>query len=157
MPNSRWTTCFALVYDPNREEFFHAIQGKGAYLNNKPIHVTQKTNLSDTILATAPSGWQESEITPLTVQGLSKLTPITFAVRMLGSVALQLAYVACGRLDGYWEYGENIYDWLGAAFLVKEAGGIVSDPQGHTFTWGTTGIIASNPLLQKSMVLKLAE
>lgn len=63
---------------------------------------------------------------------------------MLGSVSLQLVYVACGRLDGYWEIGDDYYDWLAGSILVQEAGGTVSDGQGNRLTWGTSGNIAAH-------------
>ncbi len=63
---------------------------------------------------------------------------------MLGSVALQLAYVACGRIDDYWEYGEQFYDWMAGALVVQEAAGAVTDINGDPFTWASTGIIAGN-------------
>lgn len=75
---------------------------------------------------------------------------------MLGSVALQLAYVACGRMDAYWEYGEQFYDWLAGAFLVQEAkGGVVTDINGEAFTWGSSGIIAGNTALRSEIQMRL--
>lgn len=137
---------FSMIYDPYRKELFHAVQGEGAFLNGEPIKVSYKSKLHDSILATAPPGLTDQDIlnTKLAVQSLDKLIPEAFAVRMLGSVALQLAYVACGRIDAYWEHGDEFYDWAAGALLVQEAKGKVVDIQGGTFTWGSSGIIAGN-------------
>jgi myo-inositol-1(or 4)-monophosphatase len=83
----------------------------------------------------------------------------SFAVKMLGSVKLQLAYVACGRLDGYWEYGSeygDYYDWLAGALIVREAGGMVTDTAGNPFTWGTRGVLAANETLSAALALELS-
>ncbi|MFM1654145.1 inositol monophosphatase family protein [Brevibacillus sp. B_LB10_24] len=143
------TPVFSLVYDPNRREFFHAIRGKGAYLNGKAIHVAGKSDLHNALLMTAPPSFAEEEplLTKSTIDGIGKLLPRVFAIRMLGSVALQLAYVASGRMDGYWEFGEDNYDRLGGALLISEAGGRVTDISGREFALGSSGIIASNASL----------
>ncbi|MGR5965158.1 inositol monophosphatase family protein [Bacillus cereus] len=123
---------FSMVYDPYRKEFFYAIRGEGAFLNGEPIKVAHKSKLYDAILATAPPGLTDQDIlnTRLVIRSLDKLIPEAFAVRMLGSVALQLAYVACGRLDAYWEHGDEFYDWAAGALLVQEAKGRVVDIHG---------------------------
>ncbi|HHT7011381.1 inositol monophosphatase family protein [Bacillus cereus] len=137
---------FSMIYDPYRKEFFHAVRDEGAFLNGKPIKVSHKSKLHDAILATAPPGLTDQDIfnTRLAVQSLDKLIPEAFAIRMLGSVALQLAYVACGRIDAYWEHGDEFYDWAAGALLVREAKGRVIDMHGDTFTWGSSGLIAGN-------------
>lgn len=70
---------------------------------------------------------------------------------MLGSVSLQLAYVASGRLDGYYEFGYELYNWIAGALLVQEAGGVVTDRQGKIFTWGISGIIAANAMVHQKI------
>lgn len=137
----------SMIYDPNRKEFFHAISGEGAYLQEQRIQVSSKDKGYDAIIATAsPSAAdQDIENTERTGRTLARLMPHVGATRMLGSVALQLAYVACGRLDGYWEFGSEFYDWVSGALLVREAGGLVSNIHGDAFTWGAKGIIAGSP------------
>ncbi|WP_052759683.1 inositol monophosphatase family protein [Paenibacillus sp. DMB20] len=106
----------------------------------------KRKKLSDTILATTPPSFpgKDTEQTRLTLNALSQVLPKAFAVRMLGSVSLQLAYAACGRVDGYYEYGSELYNWMAGSLLVKEAGGVVTDVSGERFGWGTSGIIAAN-------------
>ncbi|MEK8129054.1 inositol monophosphatase family protein [Paenibacillus filicis] len=136
----------SFVYDPCSQELFHAVAGEGAYLNGQPIHVSQKKGLANAYVTTSlPSRpAEDAESAELTVRGIAQVMPKAMAVKMLGSVSLQLAYVACGKLDGYWEFGSHYYDWLAGALLVQEAGGTVSDSKGNPFTWGTSGIIASH-------------
>lgn len=143
----------SFIYDPWNQELFQAVAGKGAYLNGKPIQVSQKQNLSDAVLATSPptDPSEDQKNTELLLKGISGLMPKAFAIRMLGSVSLQLAYVACGRLDGFFEFGDGPYDWLAGALLIQEAGGVVSDHRGDTFTWGTSGIIAAYPSIHQQM------
>lgn len=91
------------------------------------------------------------ELTDFTLKAMSQILTKAFAVRMLGSVSLQLAYVACGRLDGYYEFGYELYNWIAGSLLVKEAGGLVADTHGKEFTWGTSGIIAANTNIIKEL------
>lgn len=136
----------AFVYDPVHRELFHAVAGQGAFLNGSRIQVAQKKKLSDTILATTPPSFpgKDTELTRHALSAFSQVLPKAFAVRMLGSVSLQLAYAACGRVDGYYEYGFELYNWMAGSLLVKEAGGVVTDVSGERFGWGTSGIIAAN-------------
>jgi myo-inositol-1(or 4)-monophosphatase len=98
---------------------------------------------------------EDIEAATLTVRGIAHLMPKVMAVKMLGSVSLQLAYVASGRLDGYWEFGNDYYDWLAGSLLVIEAGGTVTDGKGNPFTWGTSGIIAAPKHICLSLSVEL--
>ncbi|WP_426446245.1 inositol monophosphatase family protein [Paenibacillus sp. S-38] len=141
---------FSAVYDPHRDEFFHAVRDGGAFLNGRPIRTARKTALSAALLATAPPAVPEPDpaVTEAAARSYGLLLPEAFLIRMMGSVALQLAYVAGGRLDAYWEYGESLYNWAAGALLVSEAGGHVTGPAGEPFTWGCTGIIAGHEPLR---------
>lgn len=150
----------AYVYDPERDELFHAIAGQGAFLNGRRMKIASKTKLTDAYVTTSPPSFPAKEplSTELAIRSSARMMMQAFAVKMLGSVKLQLAYVACGRLDGYWEYGSeygDYYDWLPGALLVQEAGGMVMDTEGDSFTWGTKGIIAGNEAISRAMVEKL--
>ncbi|WP_179233053.1 inositol monophosphatase family protein [Paenibacillus rigui] len=149
----------AFIYDPVKRELFHAEAGRGAYLNGKPIHVSAKRQLADSVIATSPPSYpaEEPVLTQAAVQGLSRVFPKAFAVRMLGAVSLQLAYVACGRLDGFWEYSFDLYEWLAGALLIQEAGGRVTSSGGEAFDWGSTGIVAANPYIQPQLQLLVQE
>lgn len=148
----------SFVYDPSHDELFYAVAGEGAFLNGKPIRVAAKEKLEEAIVCTTPPSFpaKDIEITDLTLRGINHIIPRAFAVRMLGSISLQLAYTACGRLDGYYEFGDEIYNWMAGALLVQEAGGVVSDRHGNSFIWGSSGIIASNPILHQNMKEELS-
>lgn len=147
----------SFVYDPSHQELFHAIAGEGAFLNGKRIQVTKKTKLTDAIISTTPPSFpsKDTELTDFTLKAMSQIVTKAFAVRMLGSVSLQLAYVACGRLDGYYEFGYELYNWIAGSLLVKEAGGLASDTNGKNFTWGTSGIIAANASINQEIKKEL--
>ncbi|QRG68697.1 inositol monophosphatase family protein [Brevibacillus choshinensis] len=144
----------AFVYDPCRDELFHAVAGQGAACNGEPIHVSGKTALSESILGTlfAFSSPMDLAAGKHTAESLMRVMPEAFAIRMQGSVALHLAYVASGRLDGYWEYGSGIYDWLAGALLVMEAGGCLSDADGAAFRWDGYGIVAAGPSVHAKLL-----
>ena len=135
----------ALIYDAERDELFTTIKGQGAYFNGKIISVSSKKELSDAIVSTIhPNNIpEEAALVNKTLQSVSHIMPKVFALRLLGPASLQLAYVAAGRIDAFWEYGNDIYNWLAGALLVEEAGGHASITD--------SGIIASNKSL--SLVL----
>jgi len=143
----------SLVYDPCQKESFWAVAGEGTFLNGKQVQVSQKQNLGNAIVSTSqPSNVaQDIEDTQCTTRAISQIMPKVFALRAPGGVALQLAYVACGRFDGFWEYGSDMYDWLAGSLLVREANGTVTDIQGDDFTWGASGIIAANPVIHQGL------
>ncbi|MGG4266708.1 inositol monophosphatase family protein [Peribacillus simplex] len=136
----------SFVYDPSQQELFYAIAGEGAFLNGKQIQVTQTVKLKDAIISTTSPSYlgKNTELTNLTLRGMALIIPQAFSFKILGSAPLQLAYIACGRLDGYWEFGVNFYNWVAGALLVQEAGGVVSNVQVETFTESVSGIIAAN-------------
>lgn len=144
----------SFVYDPCRDELFTAILGQGAYLNGEKIRTSSKTQLAESILGTlfASSEPMNLQVGKMTADSLSKLMPEAFAIRMQGAVSLHLAYVACGRLDGYWEYGEGVYDWLAGTLLVEEAGGQITDSTGKPFDWKSFGIVAAGSAIHSKLV-----
>lgn len=150
---------FSLIYDSAQQELFTAREGEGACLNGTRIQVARKQDLAQSFLATTHPSLPEREMGDIvqTTQAIAHILPQALAVRMLGTVSLQLAYVACGRLDGYWEYGYDIHDWLAGAFLVREAGGVANNFAGQPFTWGSTGIIAGNSMLASVLQTRLHE
>ncbi|UUZ97695.1 inositol monophosphatase family protein [Paenibacillus sp. P25] len=143
----------SFIYDPVQKEFFHALKGEGAFLNGVRIRPSAKTDLSVCVLATTPpvASYQEISSADQSVAGYSRRSlPHAFAVRALGSVSLQLAYVACGRLDGYFEYGDDLYDWIAGSLILTESGVRVTGIDGSSpFTYGTSGILAANSELHQ--------
>ena len=119
-------TILGVVYEVNRQECFYAWKGGGAFLNDQPIHTTKTTDLSDALVATGFPYYDYSQMQSY-FSVLEKMMRGTRGIRRLGSAALDLAYVACGRFDIYFEYSLNAWDIAAGAFLVQEAGGIVSD------------------------------
>lgn len=118
-----------LIYDPNRDELFSAIKGRGAYLNGAPMKVTGADMLIRSVIA---SGFPYDRQTnpDNNAREWTAFIPKVRGLRRMGSAALDFAYIAAGRFDGYWERGLNRWDALAGMLLVTEAGGQVSDYQG---------------------------
>jgi myo-inositol-1(or 4)-monophosphatase len=128
----------AAVNIPALGELFMAEKGKGATLNEKPIHVSSRNVLSESVLAT-DFGYKPHH----NLSYFNKIVPIIRGVRQYGSAAINLAYVACGRFDGYWELNLNIYDMAAGMLILQEAGGKVTDFVG-TFDNIPTELLGTN-------------
>ena len=135
-----------VVYDPLRQELFTATRGAGAHLNDHRIRVTSRKELDGALLGTGfPFKSQQHLDTYLEM--FRALFPKTAGIRRAGSAALDLAYVASGRLDGFWEIGLNIWDMAAGILLIQEAGGISGDlTGGHDFL-SNGNLVAANPKL----------
>jgi myo-inositol-1(or 4)-monophosphatase len=143
-------TVIGIVYEVNRNELFYAWKNGGCFLNGKSIRVSETEKLSDSLIATGfpyyDFGKKEAYMALL-----SELMPKTRGIRRLGSAALDLAYTACGRFDAYFEYSLAPWDVAAGAFLVQEAGGIVSDfSNRENYLFGKE-IVATNALLNQEM------
>lgn len=116
----------AVIYDPLRQELFTASKGAGAHLNNRRIRVSKQTELEGALLGT---GFPYGNMDKLEhyLDCFRKLCPETAGIRRAGAASLDLAYVACGRLDGFWEFGLKEWDIAAGALLIQEAGGRVCD------------------------------
>ncbi len=136
----------AVVYDPSRDELFSASKGKGAHLNDRRIRVSDTRTLSNALLAT---GFPYNEMKYLEpwLGSFKALVPHVAGIRRAGSAALDLAQVACGRYDGFWEFGLNPWDMAAGILLIQEAGGFSSDMKGGQDMLETGHIIAGNPKL----------
>jgi myo-inositol-1(or 4)-monophosphatase len=145
---------FGLVYDPMRHEFFTAVRGQGAQLNNRRIRVSKQTNLQGALLGT---GFPYRNLSRLDsyMKTLHTILPEVSGVRRAGSAALDLAYVAAGRLDGYWEYDLAPWDIAAGALIVTEAGGLVSDEQGAENYLTSGNIVAGNPKIFKAVLQQI--
>lgn len=128
-----------VVYDPFREEVFSAIKGKGSFLNGQPIHVSKAEKLSDTIIGL---GTAKRELADENFARFRRVFGQCQDVRRLGSAALELAYIACGRQDGYFERYLNPWDYAAGMLLVQEAGGTVTDFTGKPLDPKKSGSIA---------------
>ena len=131
------------VYNPNLGEFFFAEKGKGATLNDEKISVSGKTRLFTSCLVTGfPYTYLEQPNGPLEV--FSKLIRQGIPVRRLGSAAIDLCWVACGRFDGFYEHDLNAWDSAAGFLIVEEAGGKVTNLKGDPYSPYQAGIIATN-------------
>jgi len=142
-------TIRSFVYDPTVGEMFSAGLGEGAFLNGKVLSPVSKSVLSDAVVATALPPFQNraAHQHAHTLASLGRIGPKVFVVRMMAAASLQLAYVAAGRLDAFWEYGSDVDDWLAGALLVKEAGAKVTNGRGEAFSLEAQGIVAAHSQL----------
>ncbi|MEL7212973.1 MAG: inositol monophosphatase family protein [Pseudomonadota bacterium] len=132
-----------VVYDPAKDELFFAEKGQGAWMNESRLRVSGRHKLIESIFATGLPFAGRSDL-PETLQELARLLPATAGVRRFGSAALDLAYVAAGRYDGFWERRLNSWDLAAGSLIVREAGGLVEPltPGKHIIEDGE--IIAAN-------------
>lgn len=132
-----------VVYDPSRDELFVAEKDKGAYLRGRRITVSQEDRLADSLIGTGFPADREKAL-PRALTQLSAVAPRVRNVRNAGSAALHLAYVAAGRLTGFWEENLNAWDIAAGMLLVKEAGGRVTDMDGSPYSLRVRNVAASN-------------
>jgi len=146
----------AVIYDPMKDDVFHATRGGGAFLNNRRIRVSSRLSIESSVLATGiPFRSNQEEIMDSYLKTLKILSLGAAGVRRFGAASLDLAYVAAGRYDGYWEFGLKEWDIAAGALLVQEAGGLVGDTKGGSSHMKTGDIVASNPKVFKDMVKRL--
>lgn len=134
-----------IVYEINRGEMFYSYKGAPAYLNNKEIKVSKANNLSQCLLATGFPYYQFDK-QPQYIKLFTAMMQKCHGLRRIGSAAVDLAYVACGRFDAYFEYNLNSYDVAAGAFLVRQAGGEVLNFTGGNEYLHTREIVATNGL-----------
>jgi myo-inositol-1(or 4)-monophosphatase len=140
----------AAIYDPTRRELYTAERGVGAWLNGEPLRVSATDELIDAVLCTGfPYSVVEERAEPVALFG--RFLGVSRAVRRFGSAALDLAYVAAGRLDGFYEAALNRWDIAAGALLVQEAGGRVTAYRGDRFDSRSGEILASNGRLHDAM------
>ncbi len=134
----------AVIYDPSRNDLFTATRGRGAYLNDQRMRVSKRANLESSLIGTGfPFRQLEHIDTYLAI--LRDMMKNSAGVRRAGSATLDLAYVAAGRLDGFWEFGLSPWDMAAGALLITEAGGLVSDLAGESSYLETGNIVAGSP------------
>jgi myo-inositol-1(or 4)-monophosphatase len=143
----------AVVYNPVTREEFTAVRGRGAQLNGRRIRVSNRTNLDGALLGTGiPFGNRQQEKLPGYLQTLGELAQQTAGIRRAGSAALDLAYVAAGRFDAFWEMGLQPWDMAAGLLLIQEAGGLVSDFSGGNHYLETGDIVCGNPKCFKQVL-----
>lgn len=144
-----------VIYDPHRDELFTATKGGGAFMNGKPIQVGQQSVIGDAVVAMGSPPAVESM--KMSLKGVEALMPKVRTIRMIGSAALMLAWVANGRLTCYWEYDLSSWDIAAGALLIQEAGGRFTDLEGNAFTVRTRKICATNGKIHDAILQTLKE
>ena len=145
-----------VVYDPSRDELFVAERGGGATLNDAPIRVSATKTLGESLLVTGfPYTIRETPDTNLPEYAAFSVR--ARAVRRLGSAVIDLAYVACGRFDGFWELRLGAWDVAAGSVLVEEAGGTVTGIDGRPLDLDAPTLVATNGLVQRAVLDVLAE
>jgi len=134
-----------VVYNPIRDELFWAEKGAGSYLNDRRLRVAARNDMRDALIATGTPflgkpGHEKA------LKEIERVIAKTAGIRRWGAASLDLAYVAAGRFDGYWERGLNTWDIAAGAVIVREAGGVVTEPDGDDFM-KTGAVLAANPAL----------
>lgn len=137
------------VLDPVRDELFTAIAGGGAFLNGAPIRVSDVTSLADALLV---SGffYDRGEAMVRNLENIRRFFELgILGIRRLGSAALDMCYVACGRADAFWEHELNAWDFAAAGLIVREAGGTITDLHGDALQMKPSYVVASNTRLHE--------
>jgi len=144
-----------VIFDPTRNELFTAEKGGGAYLNNRRISVSKAKTLEDSLVATGfPSRRRHQNVN---IHFYHQLAMITHGVRRAGAAAIDLAYVACGRLDLFWEFGLNPWDMAAGLLMIHEAGGRSSDMDGAPSSVRGPNLLADNGLLHEETLQLFGE
>jgi len=148
------TIVAGLIYEPANGNLWHAEKGRGAFLNERRLRVSARKQLLDAVLATGiPHHGRHGQEQFFTI--LSHITPKVCGIRRFGSAALDLAYVAAGRCEGFWETGLAPWDVAAGILMVKEAGGFVTELDGREHTLKSVGLLASNDNLHSTLTREI--
>ena len=139
-----------VVHAPRLKETFSAYKDKGAFLNGEKIHVSKRKKLRDCLTVTGFPCTNRERNLPYFQTMLSECR----AIRRLGAASLDLCYIACGRFDGYWEFGLKPWDVAAGSLIIKEAGGRVTDSNNETLDLFGQDILATNELVHKEIINK---
>jgi myo-inositol-1(or 4)-monophosphatase len=141
----------AVIYDPTRNDLFHATKGRGAYLNDRRLRVSKRIRLTDCLMSTG-FPFRRGDAFQTYLQILEDVMPKTAGVRRPGAAALDLAYIAAGRCDAFFELGLNPWDVAAGSLLVQEAGGLVGNLTGEADFLEQREIMAANPKVFAQLV-----
>lgn len=145
----------AVVYDPLKDELFSAERGGGAMLNNRKIRVTQQNSLKGSLLGTGFPFKRQQHLDAYLAMFRALFTD-SAGIRRAGAAALDLAYVAAGRMDGYWEIGLHPWDMAAGILLIREAGGVITDFSFNDQYLSSGNVIAGNPHMHQAMFQAIA-
>jgi myo-inositol-1(or 4)-monophosphatase len=146
----------AVVYDPTRNELFTASRGRGAYLNERRIRVSRRAKLAESLIGTG-FPFRQLEHLDEYVRMFKRITEETAGIRRPGAAALDLAYVAAGRLDGFWEFGLSPWDMAAGSLLIVEAGGLVADFDGEQDFLASGHIVCGTPKVFAALLALVQE
>ncbi|MBL4851674.1 MAG: inositol monophosphatase [Gammaproteobacteria bacterium] len=141
----------AVIYDPVSQELFTASRGAGAQLNNRRIRVSKRKILAGSLIGTGFPFRKDQDLDAY-LETFRAIAPKAAGIRRAGSAALDLAYVAAGRLDGFWEFGLKPWDIAAGVLLIEEAGGLVGDMTGGNTHFDSGDIVCANPKLFKILL-----
>jgi len=141
----------AVIYDPNRQELFTAMRGQGAQVDGHRIRVSQRHELDHALIGTGLPYRDNRRWMPQYMPMLESVIENTAGVRRPGSAALDLAYIAAGRLDGFWEFGLSKWDIAAGTLLIQEAGGIISDLTGSHDPFESGNVVAGTPRIHEPL------
>ena len=139
------------VYDPVRDEMFHAVAGGGAFMNKETIHVTERDSLKGALLATGFPFRAHGRLKEY-LRSLETFILETAGIRRAGSASLDLCYTACGRYDGFWEMSLSPWDIAAGSLIVREAGGAATDFLGRDGYLKSGNVVAANRRIHSSMI-----
>jgi myo-inositol-1(or 4)-monophosphatase len=145
----------AVIYDPVRNDLFTATRGHGAYLNDHRIRVSKRIRLQQSLLGTG-FPFRSFEYVDAYLAMMRDLSQKTTGLRRAGAATLDLAYVAAGRLDGFWEFGLGPWDIAAGSLLITEAGGLVGDLAGNSGYYESGNVVAANPKVFSQLIQALA-
>ncbi len=145
----------AVIYDPNRNELFTATKGAGAFLNERRIRVSKRIKMESALIGTGFPFRQNDKIDEY-LKAFKAVALNSAGIRRPGSAALDLAYVACGRYDGFWEMGLSSWDMAAGALLIREAGGLVSDFDGGDHYLDQGQIVAATPKMFRQLLMTVS-
>lgn len=145
-----------VIYDPSRDELFVAEKGKGAYVHGRKTSVSAENTLAEALLVTGFPPEREFAL-KVNMKGLNHMAPKARSIRAGGSAALHMAYVAAGRLSGFWEIGLNAWDLAAGALLVQESGGTVTDTSGKPYELSVRHVAATNGRIHAELVQELKD
>ncbi len=141
----------AVIYDPTRNDLFTATRGRGAFLNDRRLRVSKRTLLQDSLIGTG-FPFRNMDRLDQYLQLFRRITACTAGIRRPGAAALDLAYVAAGRLDGFWEYGLAPWDMAAGSLLVIEAGGLISDDEGSAGYLDSGNVVCGAPKIYPQLL-----
>lgn len=140
-----------VIFDPVRNELFHACKGRGAWLNNKPIQVSKQLSLCDALIATG-FPFRHKDVLDVYLKSFREVFLHCGGIRRPGSASLDLAYTACGRVDGFWEYGLSSWDIAAGSIILKEAKGKITDFKGRENYLKSGNVTAGNHAIHGSLL-----